>query len=94
MIARKIENDILKDFNKKKIICLIGARQVGKTTLLDTLANLSEKILRLNCDDYLDASQIENKSIPELKNLLKDYEMIQIDEVQRIENVGLALKNS
>ena len=92
MIERQIEPQIRKDFSKGKIICLIGPRQVGKTTLLDALANSSEKLLRLNCDDFLDADQIENRSTIELKNLIKDYEMVQIDEVQRIENVGLALK--
>lgn len=92
MIERYIESQIIKDFNKGKIICLIGPRQVGKTTLLDSLIVPSEKILRLNCDDILDAHQIENRSTVELKNLIKDYGMVQIDEVQRIENIGLALK--
>ena len=92
MIKRYIESQILKDFNKGKIICLIGPRQVGKTTMLGALESPDEKILKLNCDDILDVNQIENRSTIELKNLIKDYGMVQIDEVQRIENVGLALK--
>ena len=92
MIERTIESQILKDFHKGKIICLIGPRQVGKTTLLDSLIDPSTRILRLNCDDVLDANQIENRSTVELKNLIKDYGMVQIDEVQRVENVGLTLK--
>lgn len=92
MVKRFIEDQIINDFHKRKIICLIGPRQVGKTTLLDSLIIPSEKILRLNCDDALDASQIENRSTAELKSLIKDYNMVQIDEVQRIENIGLALK--
>lgn len=92
MISRQIEKNIIKDFQKGKVICLIGPRQVGKTTLLDAIVDPSEKILRLNCDDSLDANQIENRSSVELRNLIKDYDMVQIDEVQRVENVGLALK--
>lgn len=65
---------------------------MGKTTLLDSLANPSERILRLNCDDSLDARQIENRSSVELRNLIKDFSTVQIDEVQRIENIGSALK--
>ena len=32
MIKRCIEASIQNDFNRKKVIILLGARQVGKTT--------------------------------------------------------------
>lgn len=40
MIKREIQNSILADFKRKKVIVLLGARQVGKTTLLLSLALL------------------------------------------------------
>lgn len=92
MFKREIEESIRRDFSKNKIICLIGPRQVGKTTLLGQLVRDGDKVLSLNCDDAADARQIEDKSTEELKNLFKGYDMVQIDEVQRIPNIGLTLK--
>lgn len=40
MIKREIQNSILADFKRKKVIVLLGARQVGKTTLLLSLVLL------------------------------------------------------
>ena len=37
MIKRIIEDSILGDCRRKKVIVLLGARQVGKTTLLSAL---------------------------------------------------------
>ena len=37
MIKRIIKNSILADYSRKKVIVLLGARQVGKTTLLSEL---------------------------------------------------------
>lgn len=92
MLKREITEKIERDFSKGKIICLLGPRQVGKTTLLGMLDKKDEKILKLNCDDSLDAQVIENKSIAELKNTFQGYDMVQIDEVQRVKDIGLTLK--
>lgn len=34
MIHREISNQIMNDFNKGKVIVILGARQVGKTTVM------------------------------------------------------------
>ena len=92
MIGRLIKDSILADYRKKKVIVLLGARQVGKTTLLSALWNGAEKVLSLNCDDYDDAMLLEGKTSTELKYLLSPYELVFIDEVQRVKNIGLTLK--
>jgi predicted AAA+ superfamily ATPase len=92
MISRNIESKILNDFGKKKVIVLLGARQVGKTTLLEMLQSSSQKTLRLNCDDYDDILLLENKSSTELKSLLTPYDIVYIDEAQRISDIGLTIK--
>lgn len=38
MINREIESNIRDDFDSRKAIVLIGARQVGKTTLVEAVA--------------------------------------------------------
>ena len=92
MYKREIQEGLKKDSGKGKIICLIGPRQVGKTTLLGQIIGDGEKVLSLNCDEALDVAEIENKSGAELKELFQGYDMVQIDEVQRVENIGLTLK--
>lgn len=92
MIKRIIEQNILSDFGRKKIVLLLGPRQVGKTTLLDALQQTGTRNLRLNCDDMEDALLLENKSSAELRSLLGGYETIFIDEAQRVRNIGLTLK--
>lgn len=92
MIGRLIKDSILADYRRKKVIVLLGARQVGKTTLLSALWNGAEKVLSLNCDDYDDAMLLEGKTSTELKYLLSPYELVFIDEVQRVKNIGLTLK--
>ena len=92
MIKRCIEASIQNDFNRKKVIILLGARQVGKTTLLEGLRREGQKILSLNCDDLDDILLIEEKTTTELRALLSSYNMVFIDEAQRVKNIGLTLK--
>ena len=66
MIGRAIEKSIIKDFRYKKVIVILGARQVGKTTLLGCLKSDKEKVLFLNCDNIADIMFIEGKTSTEL----------------------------
>lgn len=92
MIKRQIEENIKDDFNKGKIIIVIGARQVGKTTLFDSVINNIDNVLKLNCDNYDDRLDLENKTSTQLKNLIENHKVVIIDEAQRVENIGLTLK--
>lgn len=92
MIKREIQNSILADFRRKKVIVLLGARQVGKTTLLSELQSDKKKVLSLNCDDMDDRLSLEDRTSTELKYLLSSYDMAFIDEAQRVKNIGLTLK--
>ena len=42
MIKRDLEEIILQHIGKQKVILLFGARQVGKTTLLENMAYLQK----------------------------------------------------
>lgn len=92
MIGRVIEKSIIKDFRYKKVIVILGARQVGKTTLLGCLKSDKEKALFLNCDNIDDIMFIEGKTSTELEYLLSPYDIVFIDEAQRVKNIGLTLK--
>lgn len=92
MIKRDIQDSIKDDFKRGKVITIIGPRQVGKTTLLNQIDTEGKKVLSLNCDDEIDAMAIEGKSSVELRNLFENYDIVFIDEVQRVKNIGMALK--
>ena len=92
MITRILEENIRTDFHKWKVIVILGPRQVGKTTLLDVFQHTESNVLRLNCDDYDDVMRLEGRTSTELKTLLSGYDMVFIDEAQRVKNIGLTLK--
>ena len=92
MIQRILTNEIAAHFNRRKIIVILGARQVGKTTLLEQLSQGQDRILNLNCDEDDNRTLIEHKTSTELKQLFAGYSLVCIDEAQRVENIGLTLK--
>ena len=92
MIKRVIKNSIQADYRREKVIVLLGARQVGKTTLLSELLEGANKVLSLNCDNVDDVLLLESKTSTELKYLLSSYDLVFIDEAQRVKNIGLTLK--
>ena len=92
MIDRKIEQQILKDFRKRKVLVILGARQVGKTTLLSQINQDGKKVLSLNCDNADDRLLLENRTTTELFQLLSSYDLVFIDEAQRVANIGITIK--
>ena len=91
MIERFIQKKIAGDFEHGKVIVVMGARQVGKTTMIQQLPSSGKKLL-LNCDDTEDRAVIEDKSSAVLKSLLANYDFVFIDEAQRVQEIGLILK--
>ncbi len=51
LIKRKLHDIIENNISKGKAIVLIGARQVGKSTLLKQIIANRGNVLSLNCDD-------------------------------------------
>ncbi len=93
MIQRLLFDRLLhyKDFNKIKII--LGARQVGKTTLLRQLEErLGQRALWFNGDEPHVRQEFENINSSELKGLIGTHKLVFFDEAQRIPNIGLTLK--
>ena len=93
MIKRKLIDELRKLMKVFPVVGITGPRQVGKTTLIQKLATSSEtQPLFLNGDDPDVRSLLSNASSSQLKTLVGDYEIIIIDEAQRISNIGLTLK--
>ncbi len=92
MIDRLLENSIKDKFFKGKAIILLGARQVGKTTLLKKIATSLKDVLWLNADNFEVQTLFEEASSTRFKSIIKNNKVIIIDEAQRIKNIGIKLK--
>lgn len=92
MIPRCIEKKIRADFGKGKAILILGARQVGKTTLLGQLADGAGHVIRLDCDNADDRALLDSPSTTSLASLVKGADLLLVDEAQRVPGIGLALK--
>ncbi|MCK5268535.1 MAG: ATP-binding protein, partial [Spirochaetes bacterium] len=93
MIKRSIQKHIEQVLFQQKAIIIYGARQVGKTTLIQQIAhNYGKQYLYLNCDEPDVKDSLTKKSSTELKRFIGNYSLVLIDEAQRVENIGLTIK--
>ena len=92
MINRLTAERIKATAKSKKIVILMGARQVGKTTLLKSLFQNSDSTLWLNGDELDIQNLFANLSVDRFKAYLGKNKILVIDEAQRIEDIGLRLK--
>jgi hypothetical protein len=93
-IKRYISSQILDKLQKSdKIVIIYGARQVGKTTLAEKIIEkLKLKTLKINADERKYHDILSSRDLDKMKSLVSGYELLFIDEAQRIENIGVNLK--
>lgn len=93
MIHRQLQDSIEARMFAGKAIIVIGARQVGKSTLFNmVLEERKEPVLRLNCDEPEVQEMLSEMNTQELKLLVGQNKILVIDEAQRVENIGMTLK--
>ena len=94
MIPRSIEKQLIKRISESdKITVLYGARQVGKTTLIKSLLKGHFKnALEINADQKKYQDVLSSTDLNRLKRLVSGYDLLFIDEAQRIADIGINLK--
>ena len=93
MFTRELYPIILDQCFKGKAIILLGARQVGKTTLLRQVIQTAQtEVQYLNCDEPQVVEALTNRNLRELVLLVGKAKYIVIDEAQKVNNIGLTLK--
>lgn len=76
-----------------KIVLIYGARQVGKTTLVhEVLGDLPYHTLVVNADEIRYADVLASRDLRRLRGLVEGYELLFVDEAQRIPEIGVNLK--
>lgn len=91
MIERILKEKISNVLFKGKTILVIGARQIGKTTLIKEILN-EKQYLFLDGDDPLVKQLLTNPNTKEIETILGQSDIVFIDEAQRIENIGITAK--
>ena len=93
LIERQLEKTIRQHMFGRKAILLIGARQVGKSTLMEQVVkDMPDAVLRLNCDEPEVRNMLEGINLHGLQMLIGSNRIVIIDEAQRVRNIGLTLK--
>jgi len=93
-IPRTIASNIKEAIEtRNKIILLYGARQTGKTTLVSKiLEDISGKVLYINADEKKYIDLLSSRDFNKLRLLVEGYELLFIDEAQRVPDIGINLK--
>jgi predicted AAA+ superfamily ATPase len=95
MIQRELQRNVTAACFKRKVILLLGARQVGKTTLLkEVVKNLHVPSVWFNADegDVLEAFTTAVTSTQLLQLIGPTNKLVIIDEAQQIPEIGKKLK--
>lgn len=93
MIQRSLYQLIKEKLNRGKEIFIIGLHQVGKTTLMKLIGELSnEKFIYLNCDEPDIRDFLTSPNSSQLKSIFKDYKLIPMDVVQKVKDIGITIK--
>ncbi|MEA2114388.1 MAG: ATP-binding protein [Thermodesulfobacteriota bacterium] len=93
IIKRRLQEDITGRLFKGKVIIVLGARQVGKTTLVENmLSGLDVPIIELNGDEVDVRELLGSTTSTRLQAIVGKNKIVFIDEAQRISNIGITLK--
>jgi len=87
------EGNILQYLSKGKVLLIYGPRRSGKTSLiLKLLSTYKEKYFLGSGDDMPLRELFASESISKIQSAFKGYDLIVLDEAQKIRNVGVGLK--
>jgi len=91
MIQRAVKiEDIIE---KNKVVIIYGPRQAGKTTLVNGFLSRTQLKYKLFNGDELDfANNFSKCDLGLIKKLLGNAQLLIIDEAQKIEHIGRAIK--
>ncbi len=91
MYQRIIENVVKEKIGSGKAIIIVGARQVGKTTLIKKILTGKEHLF-FDADDPANRRLLSNPTTEQIRTFLGEHQIVFIDEAQRIDGIGLTLK--
>ncbi|MCK9450519.1 MAG: ATP-binding protein [Bacteroidales bacterium] len=91
MYARTLSVEIKKRLGSGKAIVVVGSRQVGKTTLLESILS-SQEYLLLDGDDPTTRTLLTKPNTEQIRMIIGKHKAVFIDEAQRIDGIGPTMK--
>lgn len=91
MYPRYLSKRINRRIDSGKAVVVIGPRQVGKTTLIESILE-GKNYLLLDGDDPKTRTLLTEPNTEQIRAILGRYKYIFIDEAQRIKGIGLTMK--
>lgn len=91
MYSRHLREIIERKLGSGKAIVVIGPRQVGKTTLIESILDKKDYLL-LDGDDPKTRTLLTEPNTEQIRAIIGKYKFVFIDEAQRIEGIGLTMK--
>ncbi len=91
MYSRYLSEKIERRIGSGKAIVVIGPRQVGKTTLIESILETKDYIL-LDGDDPKTRTLLTEPNTEQIRTIIGKYKYVFIDEAQRIDGIGLTMK--
>jgi uncharacterized protein len=93
-IPRFLTGQMIEKINSsKKVLVLYGARQTGKTTLVnEIIIQLDKKTIMVNADQLKYHDILSSRDSMKMKSIVSGFDLIVIDEAQRIPEIGINLK--
>lgn len=92
MVERHIQSSIQSQLGGGKAIVIMGARQVGKSTLLRQMLGERQDVIWMNGDDLDIQELFSGITSTRIRAILGSKRLLVIDEAQRISDIGLRLK--
>ena len=85
--------DLAQLLEPHKALILYGARQVGKTTLLERFLSTTTLRYKLDSGDNIRTRQLlSSQDFSRIGEYLEGYDLLAIDEAQQIPEIGMGLK--
>ncbi len=93
-ISRYIEENLNRHLDSRnEILIIYGARQVGKSTMINHLLdNTSLKSLRVTGEDFRFQTIFSGRNLNRMQEVVEGYDLLFIDEAQYIEQIGINIK--
>jgi len=95
MILPRIYDNLNLFLKPNKVLVVYGSRQTGKTTLLKKFLTENEGNFKYRLDTGDDVNiqiVLGSGDVKKIMDYAKGYDLIAIDEAQRIRNIGMGLK--
>jgi uncharacterized protein len=92
MYQRDLKIMMMNWMNSREILIVYGARQVGKTTLIELFTSRFENVQIFNCEQPIVFDILQSKNLVRIKSLFGNSQIVVLDEAQVVGQIGAILK--